>query len=116
MTSRDPLSAVPVAALHTSLLELPTGGAVLTRCAPAAAGLRAGLARALRFRHQQRFELDEVGAYFWCQVDGERRLSDIHGSLCRRYGLSSNEARRAIVEFTAVLLRRNLLALRLEDT
>jgi hypothetical protein len=116
MSGRDVLSAIPVAASGTSLEVLPSGGGVLTRRAPAVKGVRAWLARSLHFQQQRRFELDEVGACFWCQVDGERPLSEIHGTLCRRYGLSSEQARRAIVEFTAVLLRRNLLALRLEDT
>ena len=114
MSGRDLLSAIPVAASGTSLEVLPGGGAVLTLRGPEAGGVRAWLARALQFRQQRRF--DEVGACFWGEVDGERRLSDIQGTLCSRYGLSVEQARRAIVEFTAVLLRRNLLALRLEDT
>lgn len=113
--ARDLLSAIPVAASDASLEVLPAGGAVLTRRAPEASGLYGWFARALRFQGQRRFELDEVGACFWCQVDGERRLSDIQSTLCSRYALSPEQARRAIVEFTAVLMRRNLLALRVED-
>lgn len=116
MTARDPLSAIPVAASDTSLEVLSTGGGVLTRHAPQAGGLRAWFARTLRFQSQRRFQLDELGACFWRQVDGERRLSDIQGTLCSRYALSPEQARRAIVEFTAALMRRNLLALRVEDT
>lgn len=116
MSGRDVLTAIPVAASDTSLQVLPGGGGVLTRRAPQANGLRAWFARALRFQDQRRFQLDEVGACFWCQVDGERRLYDIQGALCSRFGLSPDEARRAIVEFTAALMRRNLLLLRLEDT
>src|SRR6188768_3214045 len=91
MSARDVLSAIPVAASDTSLEVLPGGGGVLTRRAPEARGIRAWLAGALQFRQQRRFELDEVGACFWCEVDGERRLSDIQGTLCSRYGLSSEQ-------------------------
>jgi len=114
--AREPLSAIPVAASGTSLEVLPAGGGVLTRLAPEAGGVQAWFARTLGFRGQRRFQLDEIGACFWCQVDGERRLSDIQGTLCSRYALSPEQARRAIVEFTAVLMRRNLLGLRVEDT
>lgn len=116
MSAPDPLSAIPVAASDVSLEVSPTGGGVLSRRAPEARGLRGWFSRTLQFRGQRRFELDEVGACFWCQIDGERSLSDIQGTLCSRYALAPEQARRAVVEFTAVLMRRNLLALRLEET
>jgi hypothetical protein len=116
MAARDPLSAVPVAATGTTLETSPSGGGVLTRRVADASGLRAWLARKLRFREQHRYELDEVGACFWLQVDGQRPLAEIQRTLCSRYGLSPEQGRRAIIEFTALLMRRNLLLLRLEET
>ena len=115
MKLRDPLSAVPVAATGTSLEVLPSGGAVLTRRESQTAGVAAWLARTLRFQPRRRYELDDVGVCFWAQIDGRRRLSDIQGTLCLRYSLSPEQARRAIVEFTAALMRRNLLALRIDE-
>jgi len=117
MSRRDLLSAIPVAAADTQLELWPGRGGVLTRRAPERASrLQAWLAQRLRFHGERRFELDEMGAYFWEQVDGKRPLSDIHAALCRRYGLSPEPARRSVVEFTAAMLRRDLLALRLEKT
>lgn len=115
MTTRDPLSAIPVAADDTSLRALSGGGALLTRREGNASGVAAWLARRLRFQPQRFYELDELGACFWAEVDGERRLSDIRDTLCCRYALSPEDARRAVIEFTAALMRRNLLALRVEE-
>lgn len=115
MTIRDPLSAIPVAASDTALHRLADGGALLVRRAGQARGLAAWLAHKLRFFPQRRYELDELGACFWGEIDGQRRLSDIRDTLCSRHALSSDEARRAVVEFTAALMRRHLLALRVEE-
>jgi hypothetical protein len=115
VTSRDLLSAVPVASSGTSLTALPSGGAVLTRRGVETEGLGGWLSRKLRFQRERRYELDELGAWYWSQVDGERRLSEIQRTLCGRYALSPEQARRAVVEFTALLMRRNLLALRVEE-
>jgi hypothetical protein len=116
MAARDPLSAVPVAGSHTSLEVWPGGGGVLTRRVADESGVGAWLSRKLGYRQQRRYELDEVGACFWGQVDGQRPLSEIQRTLCSRYALSPEQARRAVVEFTALLMRRNLLVLRLEET
>jgi hypothetical protein len=115
MASRDLLSAVPVASGGTTLMALPGGGGVLTRRAPEASGLGGWLATRLRLQRELCFELDELGVCYWVQVDGERRLSDIQRTLCEKHALLPDEARRAVVEFTATLMRRNLLGLRLEE-
>jgi hypothetical protein len=115
MTARDLLSAVPVASSGTSLEELPGGGGVLTRRSAKRDGLGGWLAHKLRFQRERHYELDELGACYWSQVDGLRRLSEIQHTLCDRYALSPEQARRAVVEFTALLMRRNLLALRVEE-
>jgi hypothetical protein len=113
---RDPLSAIPVATTGTSLEVLPSGGAVLIRRESQTRGVAAWLARALRFQSRRRYQLDDLGVCFWSQIDGQRRLSDIQGTLCLRYSLSPEQARRAIVQFTAALMRRNLLALRVDES
>jgi hypothetical protein len=115
VTTRDPLSAIPVAAEDTSLQASSARGALLVRRERRAGGIGAWLARRLRFQPQRFYELDELGACFWAEVDGQRRLSDIRDTLCRRYALSPEDARRAVIEFTAALMRRNLLALRVEE-
>lgn len=115
MARRDLLSAVPVAASDTTVQALPGGsGVVLTRRAPMAGKVGGWLSRRLSFQRERRYELDEVGACYWAQVDGTRPLSEIQRTLCERYALSPEQARRAIIEFTAVLMRRHLLALRPE--
>jgi Coenzyme PQQ synthesis protein D (PqqD) len=114
--ARDVLNAVPVAAADTSLQALPRGGVLLVRRLPAKPGLFGGLVQRLRLERELRYELDAVGACFWAHVDGRRRLSDIQVALCQRFSLEPQDARRAIVEFTASLMRRHLLALRPEET
>jgi hypothetical protein len=114
MPQRDLLAAVPVAASGTTLVPLHGGGAVLTRRAPQSPGLGGWLAKRLRLRRELRFELDELGVCYWTQIDGERRLSEIQSTLSAKYELTPEAARRAVVEFTATLMRRNLLGLRME--
>jgi hypothetical protein len=117
VAERDPLSAVPVPASDTTVEPLPGGaGVLLTRRAPMPGKLGGWLSRRLNFQRERRYELDEVGACYWAQVDGARPLSEIQRTLCERYALSPEQARRAIVQFTAALMRRNLLALRTERT
>jgi hypothetical protein len=116
MSARDPLSAIPVAASNTSLDVLPSGGGLLRRSTSDAGGVGAWLARTLDLQRQRSYELDELGACFWGLVDGQRCLSDIQVALCQRHALTPEQARRAIVEFTATLMRRNLLGLRVPPT
>ena len=116
MSASDPLSAIPVAASGTSLEVLPGGGGLLRRRTSDAVGVGAWFARAFGFERQRSYELDELGACFWTLIDGRRRLSEIQAALCRRHALTPEQARHAIVEFTAVLMRRNLLGLRVPRT
>jgi hypothetical protein len=112
---RDLLHAVPVPADGTSVQALPHGGVLLVRRVPPQPGILGALARRLRFERQLRFELDEVGACYWAALDGRRPLSEIQLTLCQRFSLEPAAARRAIVQFTATLMRRHLLALRAEE-
>ena len=114
MTGRDLFSAVPVAACGTSLALLPDGGGVLSRRGEAPAGFGGWLVRSLRLERALRYQLDQVGACYWTHVNGERSLADIQTELCLRFELPSAEARRAIIQFTAALMSKNLLALRVE--
>ncbi len=115
MAARELLSAVPVPASGASLSALPGGGGVLSLRAAAPGGVAGILVRKLRLERAVRVRLDEVGVYYWSKLDGERSLLEIQRELCAQFALPAADARRAIIEFTAALMRRSLLALRLEE-
>lgn len=115
MAGRDLFSAVPVAASGASLAPLPDGGGVLSLRGEAPAGFRGWLVRTLKLERSVRFQLDRIGACYFRLVDGERNLADIQRVLCAELELPRAEVRRAIIEFTALLMRKNLVALRLEQ-
>jgi hypothetical protein len=115
--AQDPLAAVPLAAPDTHAEPLPEIGGLLLRREELPRGrLWAWLRARIGWRRERRFELDAVGARFWRAIDGERSLSDIHQILCESFALDRNEARRAVVEFTTALMRRGLLALRVDPS
>lgn len=115
MATRDLLSAVPVPANGASLSPLADGGGVLSLRGAAPSGFGGWLVRALRLERAVRVQLDQVGVCYWSHVDGERSLSEIQLALCERFDLAAAPSRRAVVEFTAALMTRNLVALRVEE-
>ena len=48
-------------------------------------------------------------------MDGQRSLAEIQTTLVREFGLDESAARKAVVTFTGSLMRRGLLALKLEQ-
>jgi Coenzyme PQQ synthesis protein D (PqqD) len=115
MAGRELFSAVPVPASGASLSQRPDGGGVLSLQGEAPSGFWGSLVRRLGLERRVRFELDALGVCYWTHVDGERSLLEIQRALCDQFSLPGAQARRAIVEFTAALMRRNLVALRLEQ-
>lgn len=115
MRARGVLSAVPVAARGARLTPMPEGGGVLSLREPAPNSIIGRWAHALGLSRAVRVELDAIGVCYWEQVDGARSLAEIQRALCERFALPTTEARGAVVEFTAALMRRNLVALRVEQ-
>lgn len=57
------------------------------------------------------YALNEVGAYIWALVDGERSLTQISLSLSKEFNISLEEANRDVYEFCTTLQDEGLLHL-----
>lgn len=53
--------------------------------------------------------LDEKGAFFWKQIDGEKNLFDIRQALQRAYRLSPEESNQSTILFVKMLMRRHFI-------
>lgn len=106
----DPLCAVPVATA-TRVEPVPAGGLLLYKSEPPRGRIAAFFGERLGFGRERRFELDEIGARFYREVDGRRSLAEIEAILVREFGLDESRARDAVIAFTGGLMRRGLLAL-----
>jgi hypothetical protein len=111
--ARDPLEAVPV--IPADVRAAPHGrGLLLERRVGAGGRLGAFVERTLGLRRTRRFELDELGKAYFEAVDGARTLAQIARTLANARGVEPEEGRRAVRAFTATLVSRGLLALRLD--
>jgi hypothetical protein len=110
----DPLLAVPVATV-TRVEPLPAkDGLLLVQSLPPRGRFAAWLERRLGLSRERRFELDAIGARFFSEIDGQRSLAEIQAILVRELGLPPRAAEQAVIVFTTGLMRRGLVALRVE--
>ena len=112
--ARDPLDAIPV--VPDDVRRAPHGrGLLLERRVRAGGRIGTFVERTLELERTRRFELDELGKAYFYAVDGSRTLGEIALELAEAHGLEPEEGRRAVRAFTATLVSRGLLALRLDD-
>jgi len=109
---RDPLRAIPLRPDGVAAVQKPDG---LLVSRSVIRGGRGWLGRWFARDYAVRALLDARGRFFWEQIDGRRSLDEIAGLLERQSGLDKAAARQAIFAFTKELMRRNLVALRLDD-
>lgn len=114
--SRAPLNAVPVVSLHVREEPRADGSGLVIWLSPPARGRIATLLeRRFGFNKGRGFELDDVGASYWHAIDGVRSLRDIQATLTRRFSFEEDQSARAVIEFTATLMQRGLISLRIGD-
>ncbi len=58
--------------------------------------------------------LDEKGAFFWKQIDGENNLFDIRQALQREYRLSAEESNQSTILFIKMLMRRHFIRIQMD--
>jgi hypothetical protein len=111
----DPFAAVPVVPDWTRCEPGLTGGMRLVRAAPPRGRFAAFVARRFGWSRERVFELDAIGARFFAEIDGQRSLAEIEEKLRRDLGLDRDAARTAVTDFVRTLMRRGLIALRVES-
>ena len=114
-TRKDPFAACPVHAPYVEAREIDGKVQVRLQPPPSAGrgGWRASLARRLTMFPFRLVCLDELGTFYWKQVDGRRTLAEIERRLRDHARLEPGQSRDAVVVFTKMLMRRSLIALKL---
>ena len=74
------------------------------------------LSRIFKMHYAMRVKLDKAGSVFWALIDGRRTLGDITGTMEGELAWTSAESRQATIEFTAMLMKRELIALQIDKT
>lgn len=72
------------------------------------------LSRIFKMNYAVRVNLDKAGSAFWTQIDGRRTLGEIAMALEKEFLWPAAQARHAAVEFTAMLMKRELIALQID--
>ena len=109
---RNPFLAVPRAVEDLAAsAEADSGCIVLSRRVSPRRGLVGWLGKRFGGARTARLRLDEVGSFFWNQIDGRRDLDDIAKRLGRRFGFDETAYRRAALQFVQDLMVRNLIRL-----
>ncbi len=67
------------------------------------------------YRRNVRLNLDEMGSFFWQQIDGERDLGSIGSKLRKQFRLNRKECELAIIGYTKSLMLRGLVQLRVDE-
>jgi hypothetical protein len=110
--ARDPLDAVPLAAEGVEA-RVGQGGLVqLKRTWHSAHGMRRLLARALKYEHSARLDLDALGSAYWRLVDGRRTVREVAAELARELSREEVECRKATIQFTRSLVIRHFVDLK----
>ncbi|MBC2602536.1 PqqD family protein [Puniceicoccus vermicola] len=107
-----PLEAVPIR--HESVEERisSTGDLHLHAVVPPTTFVERAMAKVTKTGKSIQVALDERGAFFWRQIDGRNDLFAIRRALRNKYNLSASDSEDATVRFTKMLMRRNLIQLK----
>src|SRR5579862_4900678 len=99
--------------VRNPLVEEVVDNGVTTLCGPARVKGLLGklLIRAASQPIVKRYELEEVGAFVWSQIDGKRTLESISKLLQSKYKMNRLEADSSLVAFVQLLAERGLITL-----
>lgn len=107
----DPLDAIPHVSPGAEARANDEGIMQVRMVLPPKPGLNEFLARKLGMRRNFRLQLDEQGTFFWKQIDGQANLKEIVKRLRKKYNLKHEEAVKAVVIFTKMLMARYVIQL-----
>lgn len=106
-----PLQAVPLRAESVEERVSDRGELHLHGIIPPTGLFERTMARIAKAEKTIQIVLDEKGAFFWKQIDGERNLFAIRKALQQEYQLTPAESKEATILFVKMLMRRNLIRL-----
>ena len=107
----DPFDAVPVIAPGVEARRDGQTHLQVKRTSNKKPGLAGVIAEKFGFERAVRANLDEMGSFYWRQIDGRKDLARIEKKLRRHFRLSRQQSRGATVKFTKALMERGLILL-----
>ncbi len=107
----DPMEAIPHITPGAEARADQKGILQVRMELPPKPGIGEFLARHLGMRRSFRLQLDERGSFFWNQIDGKINLKEIEKRLRKQYKIKHEEALKATVIFTKMLMARYVIQL-----
>jgi hypothetical protein len=107
----DPMDAIPHPSPGSEARADEKGIIQVRMELPPKPGIGEFLARHLGMRRSFHLQLDERGSFFWNQIDGEINLKEIEKRLRKQFKLKHEEALKATVIFTKMLMARYVIQL-----
>lgn len=114
--ARDPFLARPVVMPGVESAKDSLGLIQIRRRSEPKGKFTRSLSRIFKMHYAMRVKLDKAGSVFWALIDGQRTLGDITGTMEGELAWTSAESRQATIEFTAMLMKRELIALQIDKT
>jgi len=110
----DPLTAVAFVSAGVDVRDTSGAGVFLQRIVPPRGKIASFLSSRFGLNHKIRVQLDQRGSAFFRLVNGEHTLNTIEQRLRQTWGLEQDESRRAVIEYTKMLMRRGLVSLKIK--
>ncbi len=111
---RDPLRSVPVHLEHVDWDCDDLGHIRIHRRAIEGKN-RQGKPSGRPIIREMHLQLDEQGAFYWKQIDGQTDLVEITRAYADSFDVSTKDAENAVFQFTKMLMRRGLIGLTLPE-
>ncbi len=98
---RNPDAKTEIREDGSAVIEAPLAGP--------AKGMLGALAKAAKLPAQRQFELEQVGAFVWEQIDGKQSFASISQKLRERFKMNRLEADASLAAFLQTLGRKGLV-------
>ena len=111
----NPLDMVPTLALGVEAKADQTKQLQVRRRMQPKPGFAAWFARQTGQSHEIRINLDEMGTFYFQQVDGRQDLAAIANALSRKFNLEHAKCREAVIQYSRLLIEKKLLYLKVPE-
>ena len=112
-TGGDPLAAIPLIPGDIEM-KRDSRGRLHLRIARPLRGLHKKVAAWLKYDYSRKLELDAEGTCYFDSADGARTLREIAARIAAQLGRDRRAMEDGVIEFTKILMRKNLIALKIK--
>jgi hypothetical protein len=108
----DAFKAIPHRAPQVEeKLDEDTGRAFLRYQVAAKGKVEDFFNRKFKLKRHRKFDLDEVGSYYWNLINGKRRLEEIESLMREEFGWDRETCRQGVLQYTMTLMEKQLIYL-----